>query len=107
MLRWQCTQPPKSMQIQEKRILITGGAGLVGSHIADLLVARGAGRIVVFDNFVRGRRENLAAAMKSGRIEIVEGDIRNRELVRQTMQGVDLLFHQAAKIGRASCRERV
>jgi UDP-glucose 4-epimerase len=84
------------MQIQDKCVLITGGAGLVGSHIADLLVARGAGRIVVFDNFVRGRRENLAAAMNSGRIEIVEGDIRNRELLRQTMQGVELLFHQAA-----------
>jgi UDP-glucose 4-epimerase len=84
------------MQIRDRNVLITGGAGLVGSHIADLLVERGAGRIVVFDNFVRGRRENLAAALKSGRIEIVEGDIRNRELVGRTMQGVDLLFHEAA-----------
>jgi UDP-glucose 4-epimerase len=84
------------MQIRDRNVLITGGAGLVGSHIADLLVERGAGRIVVFDNFVRGRRENLAAALKSGRIQIVEGDIRNRELVGRTMQGVDLLFHEAA-----------
>jgi UDP-glucose 4-epimerase len=84
------------MQIRDRNVLITGGAGLVGSHIADLLVERGAGRIVVFDNFVRGRRENLAGALKSGRIEIVEGDIRNRELVGRTMQGVDLLFHEAA-----------
>lgn len=84
------------MEIKDKHVLITGGAGLVGSHIADLLVNEGAARIVVLDNFVRGRRRNLENAMESGRIEIVEGDIRDRELVRKTMEGVDLLFHQAA-----------
>jgi nucleoside-diphosphate-sugar epimerase len=84
------------MEIKDKHVLITGGAGLVGSHIADLLVNEGAARIVVLDNFVRGRMRNLEAAMASGRIEIVEGDIRNRDLVRDVMQGVDLLFHQAA-----------
>jgi UDP-glucose 4-epimerase len=79
-----------------KRILITGGAGLIGSHIADVLVAEGVVEVVVLDNFVRGRRENLAAAMASGRVTIVEGDIRDRDLVARAMTGIDVLFHQAA-----------
>ena len=84
------------MEIRNKRALITGGAGLVGSHIADQLVAEGAAEIVVFDNFVRGRRENLGDALASGRVRIVEGDIRNRDQLAEVIRGVDLLFHQAA-----------
>ncbi len=82
--------------VKNKRILITGGAGLIGSHIADLLVARGAGEIVVLDNFVRGCRANLAGAMASGRVSIVEGDIRDRKLLDEVMEGIDVVFHQAA-----------
>ncbi len=78
------------------RVLITGGAGLIGSHIADQLVERKVHEIVVLDNFVRGRRENLAGAIASGRVTIVEGDIRDRKLLAEVMQGVDLVFHQAA-----------
>jgi len=82
--------------LDAKRVLITGGAGLIGSHIADLLVADGNPEIVILDNFTRGRRENIASAMTKGRLRVVEGDIRDRELLREVMQGVDLLFHQAA-----------
>jgi UDP-glucose 4-epimerase len=82
--------------MKDQRVLITGGAGLIGSHIADLLVAEEAREIVVVDNFVRGRRENLAAAIASGRVTIVEGDIRDIKLLREVMQGIDVLFHQAA-----------
>lgn len=82
--------------MKNKRVLITGGAGLVGSHIADLLAQQGAAQIVVLDNFVRGRRENLASALSGGQIEIVEGDIRDTALLARVMQGVDVLFHQAA-----------
>lgn len=78
------------------RVLITGGAGLIGSHIADQLVDEGVAEIRVIDNFVRGRRENLALAGKSGRLRIVEGDIRDRQAVRDVMDGIDVLFHQAA-----------
>lgn len=81
---------------QNKRILISGGAGLVGSHIADLLVREGNTEIIVFDNFVRGRRENLSWAMANGRVQIVNGDIRDTKLLREVMQGVELVFHQAA-----------
>lgn len=82
--------------MKNQRVLITGGAGLIGSHIADLLVDEGVAEVVVLDNFVRGRRENLARALKSGKVTIVEGDIGDRRLVGEVMQGIDTLFHQAA-----------
>lgn len=82
--------------INTSRVLITGGAGLVGSHIADQLVREANPRIVVLDNFVRGRRENLAWALTNGRVEIVEGDIRDPKILREVMEGVDVVFHQAA-----------
>lgn len=78
------------------RCLITGGAGLVGSHIADLLVAEGVESIVVLDNFVRGRWDNLAWSLANGPVSIVEADIRDRAAVAAAMRGVDILFHQAA-----------
>ena len=84
------------MLMVNQRILITGGAGLIGSHIADLLAEREVREIVVLDNFVRGRRENLARAISGGRVTIVEGDICNRKLVAEVMEGIDLVFHQAA-----------
>src|SRR5688572_5474386 len=79
-----------------KRILITGGAGLIGSHIADRLIDEQVAEIVVLDNFVRGRRDNLAAAMTRRSITIVEGDIRDRGLLARIMPGIDVVFHQAA-----------
>jgi len=79
-----------------ERVLITGGAGLVGSHIADALVRAGASEIVVFDDFSRGRRENLAGAAASGRLRIVDGDVRDPRAVARVMAGVDVVFHQAA-----------
>jgi UDP-glucose 4-epimerase len=78
------------------RVLITGGAGAVGSNLADQLVRAGVGEIVVLDNFVRGRPENLAWAMKHGNVELVEGDIRDRAQVAALMEGVGVLFHLAA-----------
>jgi UDP-glucose 4-epimerase len=82
--------------MRDKRILITGGAGLIGSHIADQLVAEQPREIVVFDNFVRGRRENLASASARAPLTIVEGDIRDRAAVADVMRGIDVVFHQAA-----------
>ena len=77
------------------RVLITGGAGLVGSHLADALVEAGASEIVILDNFVRGRRENLAHAAASGRVRIVEGDIRNPDDVARVVAGAAVVFHEA------------
>jgi UDP-glucose 4-epimerase len=77
------------------RVLITGGAGLVGSHLADALVDAGASEIVVLDDFSRGRRENLAGAASSGRVRIVEGDIRDPHDVSRALAGADIVFHEA------------
>jgi UDP-glucose 4-epimerase len=83
-------------ELKAERVLITGGAGLVGSHVADLLVKGSNPEIIIFDNFVRGRRENLLWALAHGRVRIVEGDIRDTKLLREVMKGVDLVFHEAA-----------
>lgn len=81
----------------KKRILITGGAGLIGSHIADQLVDDPqTAEIVVLDNFVRGRRENLDYARAHGRVTIVDGDLRDRALLDDVVEGVDVIFHEAA-----------
>jgi len=80
-----------------ERILVTGGAGMIGSTIVDQLVERGAGEIVVLDNFVRGRRANLAWAERNGGdLTVVEGDVRDRGLVAELSEGVDVVFHEAA-----------
>jgi UDP-glucose 4-epimerase len=82
--------------MQAARVLITGGAGLIGSHIADLLVKQPVDEVVVLDNFVRGRLKNLEQALPTGRVRVVQGDIRDRELLARIMPGVDIVFHQAA-----------
>jgi UDP-glucose 4-epimerase len=82
--------------MRDKRILITGGAGLVGSHIADLVTLEEPREILILDNFVRGRRENLRQAASTGLLTIIEGDIRDRLLLARSIEGVDIVFHQAA-----------
>jgi UDP-glucose 4-epimerase len=82
--------------IKRQRCLVTGGAGTIGSTIVDQLVAADAAEVIVLDNFVRGRRKNLANALSAENVRIVEGDIRDRQLVKSLMSGVDLVFHQAA-----------
>lgn len=82
--------------MRDKRILITGGAGLIGSHIADLVAREKPRKIVVLDNFVRGRRDNLATAMSMFPIDVVEGDIRDRALLESVFRDIDIVFHQAA-----------
>ncbi|MBS2966098.1 NAD-dependent epimerase/dehydratase family protein [Actinocrinis puniceicyclus] len=78
------------------RVLVTGGAGTIGSNLVDLLVREGAEEIRVLDDFTRGRRENLAWATANGPVRIVEGDIRDAKLVHEVTQGTDLVFHLAA-----------
>lgn len=82
--------------LRDQRVLVTGGAGFVGSHIVDLLLQRGCREVVVIDNLVRGREANLAAARASGRVALVRGDIRDAALMRDLVDGADTVFHQAA-----------
>jgi UDP-glucose 4-epimerase len=91
--------------IQGARVLITGGAGLIGSHIADLLLRAGVAEIRVLDNLSRGRRASLAEAEAGGRLRFIEGDIRDRALLSQACEGVDVLFHMAA-IRLTQCAEQ-
>jgi UDP-glucose 4-epimerase len=82
--------------LRGERALVTGGAGTIGSHIVDQLVDADAAEIVVLDNFVRGRRQNLARAAASGAVRVIEGDIRDRRVLARAMHGIDVVFHQAA-----------
>ena len=82
--------------LEGARVLVTGGAGTIGSTIVDQLLDAGAAHVVVLDNLVRGRRENLADALPSGKVELVVGDLRDRDLVHDVTRGQDLVLHQAA-----------
>lgn len=84
------------MDITGARLLLVGGAGLIGSHIVDELVKTDVGEIVVFDNFSRGSLTNLSDALADPRVRIVEGDIRSREDLDAAMEGVDGVFLLAA-----------
>jgi UDP-glucose 4-epimerase len=83
-------------ELKGSRVFITGGAGFIGSHIADLALEAGADSVVIVDDFIRGRRENLARAMASERVEVHEGDICDETLVDRLTEGADVVFHQAA-----------
>ncbi|OLB80953.1 MAG: NAD-dependent epimerase [Actinobacteria bacterium 13_2_20CM_2_71_6] len=85
-----------AVPIAGARVLVTGGAGTIGSHVVDQLVRAGAAQVVVLDNLVRGRRANLDWSLTNGPVELVEGDIRDRTLVHARTAGKDLVFHLAA-----------
>lgn len=77
-------------------ILVTGGAGTIGSTLVDQLLDAGVAHIDVLDNLVRGRRANLDGALASGRVTLIDGDVRDRDTVHDTVKGKDVVFHQAA-----------
>jgi UDP-glucose 4-epimerase len=78
------------------RVLITGGAGFIGSHLADALITRGD-QVVALDNFSTGSTVNIKHITKN--FEIIDGDIRNVELINETTKDVDLVLHMAAALG--------
>ena len=77
-------------------VLVTGGAGTIGSQIVDQLLDAGVAHVDVLDNLVRGRLANLDDALASGRVTLVEGDLRDRDLVDDVTRGKDLVYHEAA-----------
>ncbi|MDO8581061.1 MAG: NAD-dependent epimerase/dehydratase family protein [Candidatus Omnitrophota bacterium] len=82
--------------MKNSRILLTGGAGFVGSYIIDQLLQEPVKEIVVIDNFVRGSRKNLERALQDKRVHLTEGDIRDREGLDHLFEGIDYCFHLAA-----------
>lgn len=86
------------MDIKGKKVVVIGGAGLIGSHTVDLLIREEVEEVVIYDNFVRGTPENLATALKDPRVKIFEagGDITQTDILRAALQGADGVFHFAA-----------
>ena len=83
------------MSEKYSEVLVTGGAGFIGSHVVDLLVERGYG-VRVLDNLSTGRLENIEGHLDGDQVSFVQGDVRDVGLVRKSVQGVDALIHLAA-----------
>jgi nucleoside-diphosphate-sugar epimerase len=84
------------VDLKGARALVTGGAGFVGSHIVEQLIAAGAARVLVIDDFTRGRAENLRSVDGSPALEVITGDTCDAALIDRTSAGNDFVFHQAA-----------
>ena len=86
------------MRLEGRKLVLIGGAGLIGSHTADRLLAEGAGEILIYDNFVRGRLENLENALKDPRVRVFEigGDVLQGDILEAAIEGADGVFHFAA-----------
>lgn len=77
-------------------VLVTGGAGTIGSTLVDQLLAEDVAEVRIVDNLVRGRRGNLRQVAEDPRLRLTVGDIRDRDLIHDLTRGCDLVFHQAA-----------
>jgi UDP-glucose 4-epimerase len=86
------------------KVLVTGGAGFIGSHLTDRLVALGC-QVTVLDNLANGRRENISTALSTGRVKLVVADIVNLEVCMRAVQQHDVVFHLACLGVRASLHD--
>lgn len=86
------------MEIKGSRILVVGGAGLIGSHVVEELLKEDIREVIVYDNFCRGTHENLQQAQKDPRCKIFEigGDILQTDILDEAMKGIDGVIHLAA-----------
>jgi len=84
------------VNLQGKRLMVIGGAGFVGSHIVDQLLAEQPAEVIVYDNFVRGTRANVQQAASDPRVRVVNASITDIPTLRREMDGVDGVFHLAA-----------
>jgi UDP-glucose 4-epimerase len=86
------------MRLEGSKLVLIGGAGLIGSHTADRLLGEDVGEILIYDNFVRGRHENLEAALGDPRVRVhdVGGDILQTDILESALDGADGVFHFAA-----------
>jgi len=88
----------RNLELKGRRILVIGGAGLIGSHIVDELVKTDVAEVIIYDNFFRGSRDNLKEALKDPRVSIFAdgGDILHPDILARAMEGIDGVFHLAA-----------
>jgi UDP-glucose 4-epimerase len=86
------------MQLSDKRILVIGGAGFIGSHIVDQLLQEDVKEVIIFDNFSRGRYDNLTHALKDPRCKVFElgGELLQTDILNKAMENIDGVFHLAA-----------
>lgn len=90
------------MELINKKILITGGAGFIGSHLVDALEK--GNRIVIIDNLSSGNKENIAHHEGKQNVEFVQGDIRDTDLLFRTLRDVDIVYHLAVQCLRVSLK---
>jgi UDP-glucose 4-epimerase len=84
------------MRIEGSKLVVVGGAGMIGSHTVDRLLDEDLAEVVIFDNFERGSLENLEVALADPRVTIVDGDVGDLTALRKTFMGADGVFHFAA-----------
>jgi UDP-N-acetylglucosamine 4-epimerase len=83
------------IQLSKKKILITGGAGFIGSNLSEVLLEKG-NKVICLDNFATGKRENITHLLSNPNYTLIEGDIRNLDDCKKAVQGVEYVLHQAA-----------
>ena len=83
------------INLENKKILVTGGAGFIGSNLCEALLEKG-NKVICLDNFATGKRENIEAFKKHKNFTLIEGDIRNLEDCQKATKDVDFVLHQAA-----------
>lgn len=86
------------MNWKKKKVLVTGGASFIGSHLVDVLTKKGAD-VRIADDFSSGKRENIRSHLKKNHVELIEGDLRNTQIAKKTLSGIDIVFHLACDHG--------
>lgn len=104
-LAWTARNFKGTLEQAMKRALITGGAGFIGSHLAEKLLEQGE-KVFVLDNLSTGRKENIQHLLKNKNFEFRKGDVLNKAVVRRSMEGVDEVYHLAAAVGVKNVMEK-
>ncbi len=92
------------MKVEGLRVLVTGGAGFIGSHLVDLLSSQNKS-VIVLDNFTSGKRENLKDHLNNKNVTIIEGDVRDKKLLIDITKDIDIAYHLAVQCLRVSIKD--
>jgi UDP-glucose 4-epimerase len=91
------------MKIKNKRVLVTGGAGFIGSHLVDALYKNN--HVIILDNFSSGKKENIKHHEENPDVEIITGDIRDKDLIYKITRDIDIVYHLAVQCLRISIKD--